>query len=82
MALSLQKAFLSRPFLKPLAGDSIFDGDVLPPWGVVKWLRHRILIPAFGGSSPPAPARIFKELECFPVITGVYWFFPAELIRS
>src|SRR5260370_3654303 len=26
-------------------------------------VRHRILIPAFGGSNPPAPANCFKELN-------------------
>ena len=25
-------------------------------WGVAKWLRHRILIPAFVGSNPATPA--------------------------
>ena len=28
----------------------------LPHWGVAKWLRHRILIPAFVGSNPATPA--------------------------
>ncbi len=26
-------------------------------WGVVKWLRHGFLEPAFGGSNPPTPAN-------------------------
>ena len=26
-------------------------------WGVAKWLRHRILIPAFVGSNPATPAK-------------------------
>ena len=30
-------------------------------WGVAKWLRHRFLVSAFGGSNPPAPA-ILKSL--------------------
>ena len=25
-------------------------------WAVAKRLRHRVLIPAFGGSNPPGPA--------------------------
>ncbi len=29
---------------------------ILLHWGVAKWLRHRILIPAFVGSNPATPA--------------------------
>ena len=32
---------------------------VFENWGVDKWLSHRILIPAYGGSSPPAPAKTY-----------------------
>ena len=31
-------------------------------WGVAKWLRHRILIPAFAGSNPATPATGFYFL--------------------
>ena len=30
-------------------------------------VRHRILIPAFGGSSPPAPARLSAEPYALPI---------------
>ncbi len=29
-------------------------------WGVAKWLRHRVLIPAFEGSNPSTPAISFN----------------------
>ena len=28
-------------------------------WGVAKWLRHRVLIPAYLGSTPSTPANLF-----------------------
>jgi hypothetical protein len=28
-------------------------------------VRHRILVPAFGGSNPPAPAKILKDRESY-----------------
>ena len=41
-------------------GGREFD-SLSPPhllyWGVAKWLRHRILIPAFVGSNPATPAK-------------------------
>ena len=40
----------------------VFVDQVFIIWGVVKWLRHWLLMPAFGGSSPPAPARFFWDL--------------------
>ncbi len=27
-------------------------------WGVAKWLRHRVLIPAYLGSNPSTPATL------------------------
>ena len=49
-------------------GGREFD-SLSPPhllyWGVAKWLRHRILIPAFVGSNPATPATswIFHEVQ-------------------
>jgi hypothetical protein len=35
-------------------------------WGVVKWLRHGFLEPAFGGSNPPTPASVATNTaNCF-----------------
>ena len=38
--------------------------DKLKIWGVAKWLRHRVLIPAFVGSNPSAPAKFAGNREC------------------
>ena len=32
-------------------------------WGVVKWLRLRVLDPACGGSNPPAPANMQVQVS-------------------
>ena len=35
----------------------------LTVWGVAKWLRHRILIPAFVGSNPATPATYVATIQ-------------------
>lgn len=37
--------------------------------GVAKWLRHRILIPAFVGSNPTSPAKAHRI-----ILNGLYIF--------
>lgn len=32
-------------------------------WGVAKWLRHRVLIPAYLGSNPSTPANLFLRTK-------------------
>ena len=39
-------------------------------WGVAKWLRHRFLVSAFGGSNPPAPANFL-----WPKSLSLGWLF-------
>ncbi len=40
--------------------------------GIAKWLRHRLLMPARGGSNPPTPANLKYE---FPPFTSFINFF-------
>src|SRR5262249_50412950 len=39
-------------------------------WGVAKWVRHRLLEPASGGSSPPAPAKPSASWRSPPAAAG------------
>ena len=55
-------------------------------WGVAKWLRHRILIPAFVGSNPATPAtfvgQVFQKYKQGPLAQSVEHLIFNQGVRS
>ncbi len=51
-------------------------------WGVAKWLRHRILIPAFVGSNPATPASFWQQILVGPLAQSVEHLIFNQGVRS